>query len=157
MKNPWILACVLLFVTVAAFAQTPSRPPLTREALAAILGQPAASSCATQSSGVRQVAKRPAALPEKALCNATVTCQFGTTVSCSSNVNAANCMAVNPSCMSEPGHVTCDGQTTWCPACCTGTTPIQKACCSCDATGDCMACCRCDGGGISFCALHVCS
>jgi len=155
MKKPWILACVLLVVAVAALAQTPSRPPLTQEALAAILGQPAASSCATQTSGVRQVAKRPGILLEKSLCNATATCQNGSTVSCSSNVNAANCTAVNASCPSEPGDVTCDGQTTSCPACCTGTAH-QIQCCNCDQTGDCMTCCRCDGGTISYCALHVC-
>jgi hypothetical protein len=62
MKKTWILACILLFVTVAAFAQKPSQPPLSKEALAAILGQPAASSCATQPSGIRQAAKRPTIL-----------------------------------------------------------------------------------------------
>jgi hypothetical protein len=74
-KNPWILACVLLFVSVAALAQTPrSHPPLTQEALAAILGQPVAGSCATQPSTAHQVAKRPTALTGKALCTATATC-----------------------------------------------------------------------------------
>jgi hypothetical protein len=59
-------------------------------------------------------------------------------------------MAVNASCPSEPGHVTCDGQTISCPACCTG------PCCKCDQTGDCRACCRCDGGSILQCA-ELCS
>lgn len=153
MKKAWILTCVLLFVAVAGFGQTQSPPPLTQEALTAILGLPAASSCAVQPSGVRQVAKRPAILTGKALCTATATCQFGTTVSCSSNVNAANCMAVNASCPSEPGHVTCDSVTTSCPACCPIGTLRQMACCHCDQTGDCNACCRCDGGSVGECSL----
>jgi hypothetical protein len=153
MKNPWIFACVLLFVAVAAFAQTPSQPPLTQEALAAILGQPVAGSCAIPLSGVRQVAKRPAILTGKALCTATATCEVGSTVSCSSNVNAANCMAVNENCPSEPGHVTCDGQTTSCPACCTGTLK-QIQCCRCHQTWDCITCCRCDGGTVVQCSLE---
>jgi hypothetical protein len=155
-KNPWILACVLLFVSVAAFAQAPqSQPPLTRETLAAILGLPAAGSCAVQPRGVRQAAKRPAILTEKSLCTATATCQYGSTVSCSSNINMANCMAVNANCSAgEPGHVTCDGQITWCPPCCTGTIH-QVQCCNCDTTGDCRACCRCDGGSPVQCG-QVC-
>jgi hypothetical protein len=149
MKKASILACSLLFISVAAFAQTPqSHPPLTQEALAAILGLPAASSCAAQPSGVRQAAKRPA-IVGKATC--TANCQFGGAVSCSGTV----CNGVNASCSSEPGHVTCDGVTTSCPACCTGT-GRQLACCQCDQTGDCTTCCRCDGGTVGHCAI-VCS
>jgi hypothetical protein len=156
MKKSWILACALLFVSVVAFAEAPpSQPPLTQKALAAILGLPAASSCAVQPSGMRQVAKHPAILTGKALCTAKATCQFGSTVSCSSSINAANCMAVNASCPSEPGHVTCDGQTTSCPACCTGTSR-QIDCCYCDQTGDCESCCHCAGGTIVHCST-VCS
>jgi len=151
MKKVSILACSLLFVAVAGFGQTQSTPPLTQEALAAILGLPAASSCATQPSGVREVAKHPAIPTGKALCTATTTCQNGSTVSCSSNVSAANCLAVNASCPSEPGHVTCDNQTTSCPECCTGTLR-QIACCQCGQTGDCNECCRCDGGTFGSCA-----
>jgi len=151
MKKPWIFACVLLFVAAAAFAQTPSRPPLTQEALAAILGLPAASSCATPPSGVRQVARRPAILTGKALCTATSNCQY-TTVTCSSNVSTSSCSAVDANCSAGvSGSVTCDGVTTSCPACCTGTT-IQVACCKCAQVGDCFSCCRCDGGGR--CALQ---
>src|SRR5436305_10030386 len=157
MKNPWILACVLLFVSVAAFAQTPqSRPPLTQEALAAILGLPAAGACATRPSGGRQVAKRPAILMGKSLCNATATCQFGGTVSCSSNTSTSSCTAVDSNCWAgEPGHVTCDGQTTSCPACCPGGfSNTQFQCCKCDQTADCTACCLCEnGGGVGPCSI----
>lgn len=151
MKNASILACSLLFVAVAGFGQTQSHVPLSKEALAAILGLPAASSCAVQpSGGVRAVAKRPAIPRGKALCNATATCQFGLQVSCSSNISAGNCSATDASCPGQAGSVTCDGVTTNCQPCCTGTgTTFQ--CCECDVTGDCVACCRCDGGGIIAC------
>jgi hypothetical protein len=49
MKKIWILACACALLSVAGFAQTPSHPPLAKEALAAILASPAApGSCATQ-------------------------------------------------------------------------------------------------------------
>ena len=154
MKKLSIVACVLLFASAAAFAQTPSPAPLTSEALAAILGQPAAGSCATQPSGVRLAAtRRPASGLEKALCTATVNCPSGT-VTCSSDVSATSCSAVNRDCsILESGHVTCNGTTTSCtPGCCTGGTVQQNACCRCAATGTCFDCCRCDGGGVVACS-----
>src|SRR5579872_1992311 len=159
MKKSWIIACVLLFVAVAAFAQTPSLPPLTREALAAILGQPAASSCATQPGVVRQVAKRPGGLPRKSLCSATANCQFsdfGEIAFCSSNTSSTSCTAVDSNCSAgEPGHVVCDGVTTSCPACCTGSPfGLGYNCCKCNQTGDCQACCRCGGQPFGQCALQ---
>jgi hypothetical protein len=155
MKQASILACALLFASVATFAQAPpSQPLLTQEALAAILGQPAAGSCGAQPNGVRQAARRPAILTEKALCTATASCQYGIgTVSCSSNVNKANCMAVNAVCTinnDEPGHVTCDGHTTSCHPCCHD----SVECCMCELAGDCFNCCRCDGGSKANCALQ---
>lgn len=153
MKKSWILAGALLFVSAAAFAQTPpSHTPLTQEALTAILGLPAAGSCATQPSGVRQVAKRPAILTGKSACTATATCQFfGVTVSCAGNNNPGICTSVDANCPAgEPGHVICDGVTTYCPACCTGAGP-QFQCCKCDEYGDCISCCRCAGGDLITC------
>ncbi|HEX4959284.1 MAG TPA: hypothetical protein VF173_00500 [Thermoanaerobaculia bacterium] len=151
-----ILACVLLFVAVAVFAQPPSQPPLTREALAAILGQPAASSCATQPSDIRHAAKRPA-ITGKSLCTATANCESGT-VSCSSNVNASSCTAVdvNSNCsVNEPGHVTCDGVTTWCPIRCNCIiSGIEFQCCKCAQTGSCTRCCRCNGGELDQCTME---
>jgi hypothetical protein len=48
MKKACLIACALLFVSIAAFAQTPSQAPLTHEALVTILGESAATgSCAT--------------------------------------------------------------------------------------------------------------
>jgi hypothetical protein len=154
-KKVLILVCSLLFVSVAGFGQTQSPAPLTQEALAAILGLPAASSCgvATQPGGLREVAKRPAVPHGKSLCTATATCQFGLQVSCSSNVNAANCSATNAACPGQAGSVTCDGVTTNCQPCCTGT-GITFQCCECDATGDCVACCRCGGGTLAHCSIE---
>jgi len=53
-------------------------------------------------------AKRPA-IGQKSFCSAN--CWDTGTVSCS----GTSCSAVNGNCPSEPGHVTCDGITTWCP------------------------------------------
>ncbi len=155
-KNSWILACVLLFVSMAAFAQTPqSHPPLTQEALAAILGLPAASSCATQPSGVREAtAKRPAIPAGKSTCGATASCGAGTTISCSSD--SGTCTGVDRDCsVGEQGHVTCNGSTTQCPtACpssCNGLSGTQYQCCQCDLNGGCVPCCRCSGENFASC------
>jgi hypothetical protein len=146
MKKEWILACVLLFVAVAAFAQTPSQHPLSREALAAILGLPATGSCATQPSGVRQAAKRPAVLTGKSACTATANCGSDPAAFCSGD---SSCTAVDRNCsVNEPGHVTCDGNTFWCPTQCTTTC---DRCCQCAQTGECLPCCRCAGGNFADC------
>lgn len=69
MKKTWIVACALLFVSVAGFAQTPSQAPLSPEARAAILGEPAATgSCATQPAET-PFAMTPA--PKAATCSGT--------------------------------------------------------------------------------------
>ncbi len=157
MKNTtWIVACACLFVSVAGFAQAPSPAPLTKEALAAILGPSAvAGSCSTQPSRVLFAAKSPRTGLEKALCMATASCESGT-VSCEGNNSVTSCSASDRSCPGEQGHVTCDGVTTWCPTVCscnTGT-PKERACCRCEQSGGCMDCCRCDGGTIGQCAIQ---
>jgi len=146
MRNARILACALLFV--GASAQASSNPPLTREALASILGlTPVAGSCAAQQD--REPPRERPRVQTKALCTATANCATGT-VSCSSNVNAANCTAVDRNCsVGERGHVTCDSVTTWCPTICT-----CNPCCQCDQSGDCFSCCVCGGGGRGHCALQ---
>jgi|SRR6202035_1584770 len=151
MRNARILACALLFVFVGASAQASSNAPLTREALAAILGlSPVAGSCAAQQD--REPPRERPRVQTKALCTATAHCETGT-VSCSSNVNAANCSAVDRDCANcEQGHVTCDGATTWCPTTCGGY--YQHRCCACAQTGDCMSCCVCAGGSIDQCSLE---
>lgn len=159
MKKASILACSLLFfVSIAGFGQTRSQPPLTKEALAMILGLPASSSCATRPAAVRQVAaKRPGKPSGKSDCNATANCGTGTPVSC---IGTGSCVAVDRDCSTdEPGYVNCDGVITPCQPTqcdCSTLTGNARQCCTCDQTGDCIACCRCDGFSLSYCSLHVC-
>lgn len=156
MKKVSILACVFLCASAASFAQTPSQPPLTREALAAILGGPPVSgSCSPLASHVRFAAKQPRIGLEKALCTATANC-FPGTVTCSGYNSITSCSSADRNCPTEQGHVTCDGHTTVCSAACTCTgTPLQVACCMCAQTGDCFSCCRCDDAGhVAQCLLN---
>lgn len=159
MKKTWIVACSLLFVALAGFAQTPSPsqasalPPLTPQALAAILGQPAPATggCAAQQNAVLKAAVQRQGSGEKALCNATASCG-SYSISCSGNLSSSSCSAADRNCSAgERGHVTCDGVTTYCDCPCGGTVQEQM-CCTCDVTGDCFACCRCAGG--SRCAIQ---
>lgn len=172
-KEAWFVACALLLcVSAAGFAQT---APLTNEALAMILGQPAVKgACATQSSRVLFAAKGPGDGPggvgQMSACTAQASCGSGVTpVSCSGN---STCSAIDRNCPSQRGQVTCDGVTKTCAVCpvdycaqcastgdcvaccrCDGGTAIMcNNCCTCDATGDCMACCRCGGGTLSQCS-----
>lgn len=150
MKKTWIVACALLLVTVAGFAEAPSPAPLTGAALAVILGEPAATgSCAPQETGVLFAAKGPRLGMAKALCDATANCGSGVTRFCEDNTSPANCTSVDSNCsIGQRGYVSCNGVTTFCPVCpCDGT----PACCRCDQTGDCMSCCRCGGGTFSQC------
>ena len=147
-KKTWIVACTLLFASVAGFADSPAPGPVSDEVLAAILGEPlAGASCATQ---VASMGRASVVQNEKA-CTATVTCLDGSTRTCSSA--STDCLAVNPNCSTtlEQGHVTCNGVSTYCPSCCTGGTVQQNACCRCNIQGDCLSCCRCDGGTLAQC------
>jgi hypothetical protein len=146
MKKAWIVGSALLFVSFAGFAQTPGQIPLTSAALAAIFGEPAVTgSCAGRQGGATF-----AASSLKSACTATAQCVSGAFVQCSGN---SNCTAVDGNCsIGEPGHVTCDGQTTTCANCCVGTLR-DRACCRCSETGSCIDCCRCDGGTIAQCGL----
>jgi len=65
----------------------------------------------------------------KSLCSATANCASGT-VYCEDNTDPANCTGVDRNCAAgEPGHVTCDGVTTWCPTACPCTcSQLQAAC-----------------------------
>src|SRR5215213_10905728 len=133
MKNVWIVACALLFVSAAGFAQMPGPAPLSSAALAMILGQPAADCGAPRETGVVLAAQRPTiALDGKALCTATANCDSGTTVSCQGNNSTTSCSAVDRNCTNnQRGSVTCDGVTTTCPTAC----PTCNTCCRCDQTG----------------------
>ena len=152
MKKTWILACSLLLVSVAAFADSPGPGPVSDEVLAAILGDavPGASCPTAVGAGEMRLAS---VVQNEKTCSATVTCLDSSTRTCSSS--STNCLAVNPDCVNslEPGHVTCDGITTNCTACCSTGTIQQRTCCRCAITGDCIDCCRCEGGGPGQCAL----
>jgi len=159
MKKGWIVVCTcaLAFVSAAGFAQTPSMDPLSREALAAILGPSAVTaspSCAAFRGDPVFAATKPRfSIGQKSVCSATATCASGT-VSCNGN---STCTTVDRDCLScEQGHVTCDGITSWCPtACnCNSYTGINKWCCQCACTDDCISCCRCNGGSLGQCALQ---
>lgn len=146
----WIVACAaVLLVSAACFAQTPSTPPLTREALAMILSQPVpAGSPATQTSGAVLTAAHSRAGLGKSSCDATAACETGT-VHCS---GSSSCSSVDRNCnFGIRGSVTCDNITTQCPTACSCGTPL---CCTCDSTGDCNACCRCAGGSPLECSLE---
>jgi hypothetical protein len=137
MKKTWIVACALLFIAIAGFADSPGPGPVSDEVLAAILGPVAGASCETKAGGVGEVRFVAAVAGEKALCS--VDCQNGTSVSCSSNTS---CTAVQRNCTTalQRGYVTCNGVTTYCPAqCCSS----QDFCCLCNGRGYCMDCCRC--------------
>jgi hypothetical protein len=154
MKNATVIACTFfLLLSVAAFAQAPSKAaPLTREAIAAILGlSPAGGGCATKGLATEpsqiifasQKEGPGGGVGANAFCQAN--CESGS-VSCEGNISCQafhrNCTA--PNC--ERGHVTCNdtmsGTTTIeCPTACPG-----GFCCTCVATGSCYDCCRCDGG-----------
>ena len=177
MKNAAVLACTFfLLLSVAAFAQAPGKvAPLSREALAMILGEPgpAGGGCGVAPGKVLFAANKPE--PPSggvgAMSTCTANCVSGT-VQCSGSV----CSAANHNCaVGEKGHVTCDSSTTWCPSpandctdyctncsqtsacydCCRcegGGAVSCSNCCTCEATGDCIACCRCGGGGFGYCA-----
>jgi hypothetical protein len=152
MRKVWTLACTLAIVSAAVgFAQTPSVAPLSSQALAAILGQPAVNgSCPTAESGVVFAARRPGLGWQKD-CSASATCGSDPPVSCSYSGSGGSCSFANRNCPNQQGYVTCQGVTTWCPTEC----PPSVWCQQCDATGDCFACCRCDGGGAGHCA-YIC-
>ena len=141
MKRAWILAVALIFVSAAGLAQAPSPAPLSDEALAAILGSPAAGgACAPRPEGVQFAAVRPGS-NVKSACTATAQCASGT-ISCSGN---STCSAQDRNCaIPTNGKVTCDGVTTWCPSVCT-------VCDQCAATDDCVACCQCQGLSYILC------
>jgi hypothetical protein len=76
-------------------------------------------------------ARRPpgGGVGQLSLCTATANCASGT-VSCEDNTDPASCTGVDRNCSAgEPGHVTCDGVTTWCPTACPCTcAQLQAAC-----------------------------
>ena len=152
MKSAWILVCLFLLVAVPALAE-PAQEPLTREAIAQMLGLTKAPGSCGQAAAPSQIvfaAQKPGpggGVSQMATCSAL--CETGS-VQCTGNIS---CHAYNRNCTTdcEKGHVTCNdtvnGTTTvWCPTACPG-----GFCCNCAQTGSCYDCCRCDGGGLVQC------
>src|SRR5690349_208488 len=131
MRKVLIVGCAILFISIAGLAQTTSPAPLSQEALAAILGQPAVAgepASPQTEEPVLASAKRP--LPVKAAC--TATCVFGaSTVSCT---GSGSCTSVDGTSCSSKGHVTCGG--------------VTKTCSTCYIS------CRCAGSSDSFCRAN---
>jgi hypothetical protein len=130
MRRVLLVGCAALFISIAGLAQAPSPAPLSQEALAAILGQPAVTGELTSPQTEEPVlasAKRP--LPLKSTC--TANCPFGTTVTCSSS---GSCSSVDGTSCSAKGHVTCNGVTHSC--------------------GTCYVNCRCGGFTDAFCRAN---
>jgi hypothetical protein len=175
MKNAAVLACTFfLLLSVAAFAQAPGKvAPLSREALAMILGEPgpASGGCGVAPGKLLFAANKPAppsgGVGSMATC--TAICETGS-VQCT----AATCTGADRNCAAfERGHVTCGTTTTWCPTACPsdycynctqtgacydccrcdgGGSVSCNNCCNCQATGDCFSCCRCEGNSIAYCS-----
>jgi hypothetical protein len=146
MKKAVILACTLAFVSAVCVAQTPSVAPLSAQALAMILGQPAATGACPLPQDEAVFAARHPTLAKA--CSATVTCWDGSVKSCTYSGGGGTCTATQSNCsVGTRGSVNCNGTVTSCPQCPCGT----PNCCTCDSTGDCVACCRCGGGGAVQC------
>lgn len=151
------LAVATLVLVSPALAETNDSQPDRK---------PSAADQAFLASLARQVPINPASaaarkpdeppIGENALCDATAFCWDGSTRHCYGNNSTVSCTAVDSSCPSQRGYVTCDGVTTWCPPCpdtcppdwCEGDSECAMNCAPCDYTYTCNATyctdfCRC--------------
>jgi hypothetical protein len=104
----WTLASVLVLVAAAGFAQAPNAPPAS---LAGIFSpSPAAGSCPLTQAQPSFAASRHPIAAKQAYC--WVNCG-PYTIACT----GLTCYAVDRSCPSTQGYISCDGVTTYCPAC----------------------------------------
>jgi hypothetical protein len=118
MKKTLVLACSLVLVAVAGFAQTPSQHRVTLAEIMAPAPTPAPAPAAPAQDQPLFVASHGhGRLPVKATC--TANCASGT-VTCNSS-SPSTCVAVDRNCPSTQGYVTCDGVTTYCPTSCSTT------------------------------------
>jgi len=113
-----ILACLIFLVPPATEASVSHGAPELNAFLASLAGPAPVSA-----------AKRPAIRGEKSLCAAAAACAGGGSVSCSGNASTTSCSGTDGNCnINEPGHVTCDGQTTWCPNTCFDCGTLEQEC-----------------------------
>jgi len=113
-----ILACLIFLVPPATAASVSHSGAPELSAFLASLTGPAPVTAA----------KRPA-IRQKSLCVVGATCAGGGSVSCSGNNSSTSCSGTDGNCAwGEPGHVTCDGQTTWCPNTCFNCGTLEQQC-----------------------------
>jgi hypothetical protein len=130
------VAALGLLVSPAMAASPPQAAPALGAADQAFIASLAAPVKAPATPAPQPAAKRPR-IGAKSSCTASANCWNGGTVNCSGN---SSCSAADGNCSwGEPGHVTCDGATTWCSACptcppnwCTGESDCAASCYSCD-------------------------
>ena len=129
MKKSFVLACTLVLLAVAGFAQAPGTPHVTLADIMAPAAAPAPA-VADQNQPVF-AANRARVSGEKATCTAScgsynVTCGY---------TPPSTCVAVDRNCPSTQGYVSCAGVTTYCTPSCTTCTEgafrniITGACC----------------------------
>lgn len=131
MRRVLLIGCAILFISIAGLAQTPAPAPLSQEALAAILGEPAVTGEQTlpqTEEPVLAAAKRP--LPLKFVCSAS--CLYGGSVTCIGG--PGSCSAVDGTSCSSRGKVSCGGVTATC--------------------SNCYLNCRCEGFSDAFCRAN---
>jgi hypothetical protein len=107
---------ILCFLVSPALAADPPQAPLTLS----VADQAFLASLAKQVGTPDPVpaAKRPGRIGEKALCSAQANCWDGSVISCQGNNSTTSCSATDSNCSAgQRGSVTCDGNTTLCPAC----------------------------------------
>jgi hypothetical protein len=130
MRKVLLVACAALFISIAGLAQAPSQAPLSQEALAAILGQPAVTGeLSSQQTEAPVLASAKLPLELKSTC--TAQCPFGVSVTCS---GTGSCSSVDGTSCSAKGKVVCNGVTHSCNTC--------------------YVSCRCSGFNDAFCRAN---
>jgi hypothetical protein len=111
MQKLWLVVVLVVLCAIPCFGQAPSAAPLD---LAAALGLSGGDNFAVAQSSVLFLAGGGTGNPSNITC--TATCGSDPSVSCT--VASGTCTAVNRSCPSQRGSVTCGGITTSCASVC---------------------------------------
>ena len=102
--------CLLLSPAIASASPPPAAPALGAADQAFL-----ASLVPGMATPAPQLAAKRPRIGAKSACTASANCWNGGTVDCS---GSGSCSAADGNCSwGEPGHVTCDGATTWCSSC----------------------------------------
>jgi len=130
-----VLAALGFLITPAMAADPPQGAPVLSAAdrvfIASLAAQGRPQATTESAPAPVPAARRPRlGSMAKSQCTATANCASGT-VSCQGNNSPSSCTAVDRNCaVGEPGHVTCDGVTTWCPTACPCTCEQLETWCS---------------------------